>query len=94
MENNENNNVVNAPVSPKKNKTAMVVVILVIILAIVALVASKKPNNAVPVEPDASLNQAVQDDTTTSINDNLNKIDLNDTTDTDLNSVDTELQKL
>ena len=87
-----------------QKNTLTIVVVAVVILAIIVLFALKKntrevvptPVNQVGNQVDNNeLNQAVTADTTTSINDSLDKIKIDEVTgDEDLNIVDQELQKL
>lgn len=80
----------------KKNNSVINIIIIIIILAIIAIVVFRKINPvAQPLsQSDIELNQAITSDTTKSITDNINSIDLNDTSDADLISVDEELGKL
>jgi len=85
----------NTPIETGKKKSSLTVIaIIVIILAIIAIVAFKNKGTPTVSEPDIPLNQAMESDTTKSINDRLDNINLDDTTDIDLNSVDTDIQTL
>ncbi|MFA6514841.1 MAG: hypothetical protein WCT42_01080 [Candidatus Paceibacterota bacterium] len=81
-----------------KNNTiiAVVVIIILAIVAIVALKSRNQKNEVVPLtQSEIELNKAVESDTTVSINENLNSIEVNDTTGNDeLKTVDKELQNL
>lgn len=101
MENNTENNVESNMVSnveKKNNNLIMAIIIIIIILAVISLIYVKKLNiqnrQISPTETDKQLDQAVASDTTVSINDSINSINLDDTSDTDLIPVDQELQKL
>lgn len=76
----------------------MTIIIVVIILAIIAtiMIKNKKVDREVEVTPQSNieLENTINDDTTTKINENLNKIDLSDTSNDDLKSIDEELNKL
>jgi hypothetical protein len=87
----------------KKNNLTIVSFIVIIIVIIVVVVVFILKNNindkskieTPPITPiDIQLDQAVTTDTTKAIIENLNNIDLEDTTDTELNTVDQELKKL
>ena len=84
----------------KKNTSNFIVVSIVIILIVASIVAYCKNKNEAEIKQqsinqvDADLKNAVQSDTTESINNNLKNINIEDTTDTDLQAVDQELQKL
>ena len=86
----------NTPIETgKKKSSAIIIAVVVIILAIIAIVAFKnKETPTTVIESDIPLNQALESDTTESINDRLDNINLDDTTDIDLNSVDTDIQTL
>jgi len=94
MENNTQSNVVIEPT--KKSSGLVVVVIVIIVLALGALVYVRKINNTTPLQTqsEVELNQAVTSDTTASIKSSLDSINVNDTSDADLQSVDQELNKL
>ncbi|MFA5773316.1 MAG: hypothetical protein WC908_01420 [Candidatus Paceibacterota bacterium] len=81
----------------KKNNLTIVAVI-VIILAVIIIIVLKNGNQKIEPQPlsqsDIELNQAVKSDTTKSITDNINSINVEDTTSVDLVPVDQELQKL
>ena len=103
MENNENttiNNTGNTTPSNNGSKNSlMIIIVAVIILAIVAvIVLNNNQKNMQPTENQeqipADLNNALSSDTTKDINSNLDKINLEDTSDTDLKDVDNELEKL
>ena len=97
MENNIENSV---KISTGKKSNNLIIAIVIIILAIIAIIILKINNQKIQPEPqslsqsDIELNQAITSDTTKSINDNLNSINLDDTSDADLISVDQELGKL
>lgn len=80
-----------------KNNT-IIIIIAVIILAIIALITlqarndKQEPTPSTQVEID--LKKAVEADSTADINASLNNIDLTDTSDDDLKSVDLELENL
>lgn len=100
MENNNTNDVVADTIGKKKNN--LIVIVALIVLALIIVVVLKNGNRKVEINPeqqplsqtDIDLNQAVKSDTTTNITDNLNSINVDDTTDADLNSIDQELNKL
>ncbi len=81
----------------KKNNT-IIIIIAIIILAVVAGISLKNRNQKVEPEPmsqsEIDLNQATESDTTVEINQSLDNIDLTDTSDEDLKSVDAELGNL
>lgn len=79
----------------KKNN--LIIIAVIIIIAIVAIIFLKNNEKMEPEKPsqlDTEINQAVESDNTASINANLDNIDLSDTSDQDLQTVDQELQKL
>jgi len=84
----------------KKNTSNIVVISIVIILIVASIVAYSKNRNEAKIrqqsinQVDNGIKNALQSDTTESINNNLNNINIEDTTDTDLQTVDQELQKL
>jgi hypothetical protein len=81
----------------KKYNTIIVLAVIVILVMVLIFVKKEDKVKSVPIEPTQSeieLNQAVTTDTTKSINDSLNNINIDDTTDAELNVVDQELQKL
>ena len=100
MENNNVENTMNnTPVTSGKKNGLMIVIIIVIILAIVAVVilkdnGLKKPNIEAPDQTTMDLNNALNTDSTSEINTNLDKINLDDTSTDDLKDVDSELEKL
>lgn len=80
-------------------KTNLIIVLAVIIILIIVVVLTMKSRNKEVEQPlsqtNIELKNAVNSDTTKSINENLNNIDVeNSTVNTDLQSVDTELNKL
>lgn len=81
-----------------KKNNLVIVIIVIIILAIIAIIVLKKGNLKIQPQPlsqsDTEINQAVASDTTQSIADGLNSINMGDTTDADLVPVDQELGKL
>lgn len=83
----------------KKNNVAIVVVIIVI-LVVVAMLTLKNRNKEIrpeqkPLTQTAiDINKAVSSDTTTDITKTINSINIDDTSATDLQAVDQELQKL
>lgn len=81
-----------------KQNNAIIILVIIIVLAIVAFVALKNRNAKLAPKPESQteidLNQAVQADSTTDINASLNDINLNDTSSTDLQDVDKELNNL
>jgi len=100
MENNNVENTMNnTPVTSGKKNGLMIVIIIVIILAIIAIVilkdnGLKKSNTKVPDQTTMDLNNALNTDSTSEINTNLDKINLDDTSASDLKDVDSELEKL
>lgn len=98
MENNNVGNTINnAPFGNKKN-VSMIIIIVIIIIAIITIVILKsgnmKPQVEVPDQTTAELNNALNTDSTSEINANLDKINLEDTSSSDLKDVDSELEKL
>ena len=98
MENNNVGNTINnAPFGSKKN-VSMIIIIVIIIIAIITIVILKsgnmKPQVEVPDQTTAELNNALNTDSTSEINANLDKINLEDTSSSDLKDVDSELEKL
>jgi len=81
----------------KKNNT-IIIVILVIILVILAFISLKNRNQKVEPIPtnqtEVDINKAIESDTTLEISAGLDNIDLTDSTDEDLKSVDEELGNL
>jgi len=80
-----------------KKNNSMIILVAVIVLAIIAIiilkVGIKKPE---PIsQSDIEINQSVTSDTTQSITDNLNSINVDEEVGTDeFNTVDQELEKL
>lgn len=97
MENNTENNV-GGNVGKKKNNPIIMIIIIILILAVITIIVLRNSNPKIQTQllsqSDIELNQAVASDTTISINDSINSINLDDTSDTDLIPVDQELQKL
>jgi preprotein translocase subunit SecF len=96
MENNieNNDNKIN---TIKKNNKLMTVIVIVIVLAILAIVALKtnEKKEIVPLtQSEIDLNKAATLDTTESIKTNIDNINVTDTTDADLQSVDQNLKNL
>ena len=98
----ENNNIENTtnnanPVSEKKNGL-MIIIIVLIAIAIIAVIAVKssviKPKVEAPDQTTTELDNSLKADTTTEINTNLDKINVDDTSSADLKEVDGELEKL
>lgn len=101
MENNNtgNNMGTNTIETPKKKKGgALIIIIILILLAVAALIYVKmKTPVSYPTQQtqsDKDLNQAIESDTTTSINSNIDSINVDDTTDADLKGVDQDLNNL
>jgi uncharacterized protein YneF (UPF0154 family) len=82
----------------KKNKSSLYIVIAIVVVIILILLASKSkkeiPENPPMTENDIELNNALASDSTTQIQDSLNKIDVTDTTAKDLEDVDKDLNNL
>ncbi len=83
----------------KKNNlfTVFIILLIIVVIAIIIVKSNKNRNTPEPqplTEEETELNMAIESDTTAGINSNLNSIDLNDTTDKELETVDQELQKL
>ncbi len=81
-----------------KNRTT-VILIIIIIAAIIATIMIKKnqTKEIITEQPSASdiqINQAIESDSTVSINQALNNIKVDDTSDKDLIQIDTELKNL
>jgi hypothetical protein len=98
MENNISNNTVEGDVLTKKNNPMIIIVALIILALIIIVILKKEDRIEITPEPlsqtEMDLNSAVSADTTTSINGNLDSINVDDTSSTDLNEVDQELNKL
>ena len=81
----------------KKNNQA-IIIIAIIVLIVIVIIIFRNGNKKIQPQPlsqsDMEINQAVASDTTQSISDNLNGINMGDTTDADLIPVDQELGKL
>ncbi|ETB63706.1 TPA: hypothetical protein DIC38_03075 [Candidatus Nomurabacteria bacterium] len=80
-----------------KKTTPIIIGIIVIVLVLIILIIVKNPNKnkeIIPNETEIELNEAMKNDTTKIINENLNQIDITDTTDEDLKSIDEELNNL
>lgn len=79
----------------KKNSFIIILTILVIII-VGLLIWSKQKEESKQLEQqkETEINQVLNNDSTKSIQDNLNKIEMNSTIDTDITSVDTELEKI
>lgn len=95
MENNTQNNVAIEP--SKKSSGLVILIVVIIVLAIVAFIYVRKTNNTPPLtQSEIELNQAVVSDSTTSIKNSLDSINVNDTTidATNLQSIDKELNNL
>lgn len=93
MENNTDNNMGNDVLKKKKHPIITILIILAII-AIVAIVVLKKTDTKFIDQSDSDLEQALEADSTTSINQNLDDISLENTNDQDLMEIDQELQNL
>jgi|GEM_PF-2983566 len=83
----------------KKNNTIIIIIsIIVLIIIVVILTKNQNQNKKIRTEPisqtEIDLNQAIESDTTLEINKSLDNIDLTDTSDEDLKSVDEELGNL
>jgi len=84
-----------------KKNNLLIIIVAVIVLALIILVVLKNANNKMSStksrtlsQTESELNRAVTLDTTTAITADLNNINVEDTTDKDLDGVDQELQKL
>lgn len=82
----------------EKKNNSNIIIIVVIIIALVVLIVLKNTSKKVqpaPVDQNTvELQEAVKSDRTTDITTNLNNIKVDDTTDSELNSVDQELKNL
>ncbi|MFA6251567.1 MAG: hypothetical protein WC603_03000 [Candidatus Paceibacterota bacterium] len=81
----------------KKNNLIVIIVIivLVVLLAVILKLKTQKQQPVPLTETEMGLNQAIVSDSTKTINDNINSINVDDTIGTDeLNAVDQELEKL
>jgi preprotein translocase subunit YajC len=83
----------------KKNIITFLVIIIVIVLAFMVFMKvkdQKENEKQVPLTPsEMEINKAVTTDTTQDINANINSINVDDIgLEEDLNSIDTELEKL
>lgn len=88
----------NNTITKKSSNNIIVVVIILIVLIIISIIAlkNKKINREVeaPSQANQGLENTINEDTTGKINENINKIDLTDTSTDDLKAVDEELKKL
>jgi hypothetical protein len=81
----------------KKNLIAILIIVIVLaIIVIVMLKLGKREPEPQPLsQSDIGLNQALISDSTKSINENINNINVDDVVGTDdLNTIDQELNKL
>lgn len=81
----------------KKGTQVIIIAIVVIILALIILIIAKNPNknkDIAPSQTEIELNEAMKNDTTEAITDSLDKIDMTNTLDEDLKSIDEELKNL
>lgn len=81
----------------KQNKI-IIIILVIVVLAIIAFLTLKNRNTKLTPKSESQieidLNQAVSADSTTDINNSLNDINLDDTSNTDLQDVDKELNNL
>ncbi len=81
-----------------KTKSMIIWLVVVIILILIVFIVLKNPNKMKkmpPVSQDiVELNNAIKNDTPEAITENLNQIDMTDTTDEDLKAIDEELKNL
>ena len=78
----------------KKNATIVIVLILIVIF-IIAIVMFKNNNKAeIPSPEESALNEAIRNDSVGSINESLDKINIEDNIDEELKSVDEDLKNL
>jgi len=83
-----------------KNKkyNSIIVTIIIVLLIIVVVVLAKQKNKVAPIVPvnpaETAINQALTSDTTTSIKDSLNNINVDETVNLELTPIDQELKKL
>jgi hypothetical protein len=83
----------------KKSKSLLYMVVAIVVIIVLILLASIKNKKEAPENPpltqtDIELNNAVSSDSTAQIQENINKIDVSDTTDQDLQDIDNELKNL
>lgn len=92
------NNSMGSNMEKKKNNPIIMIIIIILILAIITIFVLRNTNPKIQTQSlsqsEIELNQAVTNDSTKSITDNLNIINLDDTSDTDLIPVDQELGNL
>lgn len=80
-----------------KKNNIIIAIISVLILTIIIIFALKNNQKEIiaPVnQTDSDINRALNSDTTKAINENINNITIEDTTDTDLTTIDQEIEKL
>lgn len=91
--------IININFMEKKNNLIVIFVVIIVIAVIAYIFMTKNTVNG-PTESETAtqteveFNEAITSDTTTSINETLNNIDLTDTSSADLQAVDQELQNL
>ena len=91
--------IININYMEKKNNLIVIFVVIIVIAVIAYIFMTKNTVNG-PTESETAtkteveFNEAITSDTTTSINEALNNIDLTDTSSTELQTVDQELQNL
>ena len=82
----------------KKNNIYIVIAILVIIVIVISVIAINKnkkyAKEVVQSASDIQIEQAAKSDTTTSINNSIDNIKVEDTSDADLKTVDDQLKNL
>lgn len=69
-------------------------ILVIIIVGLLIWSKQKEESKQLEQQKETEINQVLNNDSTKSIQDNLNKIEMNSTIDTDITSVDTELEKI
>ncbi|HLP86277.1 MAG TPA: hypothetical protein VK153_00140 [Candidatus Paceibacterota bacterium] len=80
----------------KKSNAVIYIIILILIIIIAALIVVRARNGSVErkTQTDADLSQSLKDDSTASINSNIDSIVIDENSDTELKGIDQELQNL
>lgn len=80
------------------NKNNIIIAIISVLILTIIIIFALKNNQKEIIAPvnqtDSDINQALNSDTTKAINENINNITIEDTTNTDLVTIDQELEKL
>lgn len=80
----------------KKSNTIIGLIFLILIIFILIIVSNYQKNKVIDGQLENNLSQTIEQDSIEEINDNLEKIDLNETENEkeDMDTIDQELEKL